>query len=152
MGIDAPNVRLVVHWSMPPTWSPYQEAGRAGRDGRRHAASCYTGKATAAGSGNNSTSLSAGARCGRIWRDAEAVKRAPVSLRESAERLRQEVLDPSGKADWGPVKRRRKLADARIGSVEKYATTRGCRRSVLLGYFGERLHGCAGCDHCGLPR
>jgi superfamily II DNA helicase RecQ len=48
------------------------------------------------------------------------------------------------------VAERRRSAEARIKAVEDYARAGGCRRARLVGYFGETLAACAGCDRCGL--
>ena len=41
--------------------------------------------------------------------------------------------------EWGEV----------TPTMQDYVTGGGCRRRALLGYFGERLQRCAGCDRCG---
>ncbi len=90
MGIDKPDVRRVIHWGPPRTLEAYyQEAGRAGRDGRS-------------------------ARCALFWRPE----------------------------DFAP-------GDTTL-AVRRYVEARGCRRAMLLDYFGERMERCAGCDRCGI--
>jgi superfamily II DNA helicase RecQ len=38
---------------------------------------------------------------------------------------------------------------AKLASVERYATARGCRRRALLAYFEDRsIARCHGCDYC----
>ncbi len=41
---------------------------------------------------------------------------------------------------------------AALSTMRRYVRTRGCRRRVLLGYLGERLARCGGCDRCGSRR
>lgn len=153
MGIDKPNVRLVVHWTLPATPEAYyQEAGRAGRDG-------------------------APARCVLLWRPGDAALHrrqldvtfpprevlenvwatpnhggVAQNVRASAERLRRELRPETGPVNWHAVRDRRRRAEARILAVEAYASGRSCRRRVILDYFGERLDRCAGCDRCGSVR
>jgi ATP-dependent DNA helicase RecQ len=48
-------------------------------------------------------------------------------------------------------RRLRDIAVEKLRAVRRYALARGCRRRVLLAYFGERTADgpCGGCDRCG---
>jgi superfamily II DNA helicase RecQ len=82
------------------------------------------------------------------WRNGSAFKRLPSGVRASVERFRAELHPERGKVDWKAVRQRKRLALDRLKAVERYARTRGCRRAVLLGWFGEEIRRCSNCDRC----
>lgn len=94
MGIDKPDIRLVIHAGVPDSLEAYfQEIGRAGRDGKP-------------------------ARCVMVLLPGRDVKMREFLVRQSG--------DPTA---WDRFKR-----------VRNYIyMEEGCRRSVLLRYFGEQV-------------
>jgi ATP-dependent DNA helicase RecQ len=65
-----------------------------------------------------------------------------------------DVVKQTSFIDEKPDPREQQIARAQLQQMVHYAESAGCRRRVLLGYFGEPLEreSCDGCDNCLSPR
>ncbi|MEP6589622.1 MAG: ATP-dependent DNA helicase RecQ [Gemmatimonadota bacterium] len=151
MGIDKPDIELVVHWNLPSTpESYYQEAGRAGRDGRE--ARCVLLFHPGDGAMPRrqlATTFPKERVLEECWRDPSRRGRLPAAVVAAADRLEAELRPDRGPIDWSGVRRRRREAERRLEAMLGYAGGTRCRRAALLGWFGERVVRCSGCDRCG---
>jgi len=141
-------VRVVVHWSLPATPEAYyQEAGRGGRDGEpARAVMLYRRGDAAFHRLQLGVTFPPRRVLEAIW--SGRTTGVPDNVVESASRLARELRPEHGPVDWASIRRRIQAARRRLATMERYASAKRCRRRALVGYFGEVLGRCSGCDRC----